>query len=195
MLKKFVLTSMALLVLTFVADLVLPETIVSADTKKTAVHTITAVDNLVINGTFSDGMNGWDNTAPEKADIQNEDGTTFLRIKTGSGFGYITSQKVTNLVPNATYKLSVDSRKRNLGPIGIEALFVLLNSEGGMESKYPLVSSYFITQSVSLASSSKGELIILLVENPEMGDGYVDYTNIKLEKVDSTKSLDLVQKK
>ena len=195
MFKKLALSSITLFAMTPVVASVLPQMTVSADTQKTTVSTIEAGDNLVINGTFSDGMNSWNNGASEKADIQNEDGTTFLRIKTGSGFGYATSQKVKNLVPHALYKLSVDSRKANLGSIGMETEFVLSNGEGGMASKFPLVSSDFITQSVSLASDSNGELMVLLVENPEVGDGYADYTNINLEKVDSSKSIDLVRNK
>ncbi|WP_406835086.1 hypothetical protein ABLU29_02545 [Lactococcus lactis] len=195
MFKKLALSSMALLVMAPVVASVLPQTTVSADTQKTTAHTIKAGDNLVINGNFSDGMNGWNNGASEKADIQNEDGTTFLRITAGSGFGYATSQKVKNLVPHALYKLSVDSRKTNLGSIGMETEFVLSNSEGAVASKAPLVSSNFTTQSVSLPSDSKGELMVLLVENPEVGEGYADYTNIKLEKVDSYRTLDLVPNK
>lgn len=195
MIKQLALSSMALLAMTPAVASVLPQTTVSADTQKTAIHTIKAEDNLVINGTFSDGINSWYNAYPEKANIKNENSTTFLRIETGSGFGYTTSQKVTNLVPHALYKLSVDSRQTNLGLIGMKTEFVLSNREGGMESKSPLISPDFTTQSVSLASDSYGELMVLLVENPEIGDGYADYTNIKLEKVDSSKELDLSQNK
>ncbi|KMT60373.1 hypothetical protein X560_0879 [Listeria fleischmannii 1991] len=146
--------------------------------------------NLVINGSFEDGFNGWDNAFPEHAQIIEENGNHFLRYTTTpTGFGPITEQRIRNLIPNTLYKLSMESRKQDYIPngIGIESGSGLENILGERKSVYAPASTKFESSEVVLKSGEDGGLRIFIYMNPEAGDGQADFDNFVLSKVENSK--------
>jgi hypothetical protein len=133
-------------------------------------RSVSARENLIINGSFENGLMGWNNSFPEKLQIMDDQGNHFLRFTMGKGAGPVTSQIVTDLKPNSLYTLTWDSRATNTHPPfpAIDAVVGLRTIDGISVFPTPL-SQVFVSQKVQLKSSNTGTLNVFISVEPEMG--------------------------
>lgn len=157
--KKFLLLASLVLVLAF-----------GISTSK-----VLAAENLITNGSFENGLTGWENAYPENLKIVEGNDGHFLRMTTGTGIGPVTSQNVTGLKPNTLYTLSGQSRRNNPDNGTIDAYWGLRSRSGEISTVYVPISNAFVTNQVQLKSSETGELNVFLVASPK------DETNVNVD--------------
>ncbi|WP_163651742.1 hypothetical protein [Listeria sp. PSOL-1] len=141
------------------------------------VSNVYASENLLVNGDFKDGLNGWENVNPTDVKIIKEGDTNFARVANGSE-GYITHQTVKNLVPKATYILTADSRLSNnntKAELGIRT--------DKVSSLSVIPSTSFISQTTKLEANFEGVLdVFFLIEPFPLTNTHADFTNFVLTK-------------